>query len=1035
MSGLEGPAGSLALRLAIAAGRRFARTTEFERLCGRLAERFSDRVPYGADDYAAWAADDALAAALGRYTSTPHQFDRAALVAAITPLVGALDDDTSAETFAGLVADAIRDEVPMAKTGDELVRFETDRIRQAIDASSRPRDLDQDVSWAPIRAHHVLRRLLQEDPDGFAQLSRSLKGRELSIELKGLVGDPPRWLTNARAGAWESIGRLCEITGLWPEAQLAYEEAVERPGAERANDLIAASGAAGYAGDTDAKKELRRRAEALPGGHPMVELIAIWEEDDPDERLRSLEALGDTGDQETDGLIAYVRTITLLDVGDIEAAEQVAAMAKELAPWSPVVREAAPAVVVARNRERRLAGHATERGRLLEAAEEFRQLRDDLRMSRRFAESGGMLERVAECQTLADRGDLARVTLREALDEELAASDIALRLAETAVNAGDPDLAEVLLGHFRGSHPAAELMRAHLALRHPERRQEAVTTLDRLVAEGGHEAAYIRLIAAVPATDEVPWSNGAEAIFRKREPVVASFVKSEWYERRGRSQEASRELARHADDPRALKELMLKFAERKEWAKAAASARALLTKDPDLRTQVLAARVLELAGDEPQSEALLRGVIGHPDVHDQELREAFEHLARMLVHQTRLREAIELAESLLARGYADAGWVTAYVLARQGRLPEARERITGLTPRSLGDASLAVDLHFAVDPPTEALRHIIELADGLDQPDENVELKATLALLRAPPDVVTEELIERAGPVSFVDRFPHSNALRKQELVDDNAAFEMLREHARRRAEVANAAEAHVLVAGDRPVGTLAFAVGGTLAEVWAQLRELPLGYEGASLDDEIAHANAALGDPVVVETGALHSLHLLGAELTDVALSELPLSMTAHATIEDLIQATMPPMSSGDDVVRQVGWDSAADKMVVIETTPEEAETARNIARLMQQTAGRLQPAPRVEVPRLEEEAADLPVVRAYAEIAELAQIGHMVYTDDRWFRATLATAGIASFGSVALLAALRKSHVIDDAQHTAALATLRSRGALGLPPSDLAT
>jgi hypothetical protein len=65
MTGAEGPVLSLGLKLATAAGKRFFKSTEFDRLCGRLAERFGELTSYVAADYAAWASDDAFAAALG----------------------------------------------------------------------------------------------------------------------------------------------------------------------------------------------------------------------------------------------------------------------------------------------------------------------------------------------------------------------------------------------------------------------------------------------------------------------------------------------------------------------------------------------------------------------------------------------------------------------------------------------------------------------------------------------------------------------------------------------------------------------------------------------------------------------------------------------------------------------------------------------------------------------------------------------------------------------------------------------------------
>jgi hypothetical protein len=1033
MTGLEGPAGSVAFKLAVAAGRRFARTTEFERLCARLANRFGDRTPYGPDDYAVWSRNDAFSAALGRLTSPPHEFDREALVAAIVPLVGALDEETPAAAFAGLVADAVRDELRIAKTGDDLVRLESDRIVQALEAGSRGRDRDADLGWVPSRAQHVVRRLLRRDSDGFERLRASLAERDLVDELRGLVGDPPEWLVGAGTHVWESIARLCEVTGLWPEALRAYSEAAERPGADRGTQLMAASAAAGYAGDKREQKALRERAQALPGTHPMVQLVAISEEQNADERLRKLADLDAAGDDEIGGLIERVRAIALLDVGDIDAAERAASAAMKLAPWSIAVREAPLAVVLARNRERRGLGRPTERRQLIEAAEEFRQLRDELRTSRRYSESGGMLEVAAEALNLADRPDLATVMLSEALDEELARGDVALALAQTALESGDPDLAEVLLERYSGDHKGADVMRAQLSLRHAERRQEAVASLDTMVDERSHEAAFVRLIAAVPATDEVPWSESAEALVRDRAPVIASFMKSEWHLQRGRVQEANRELARHADDPRALKELMVRFASEGELGKAAASARAVLSKETDLDTQLTAARVLEAAGDAAQAEATLRKVINNPDAHEHERRRGFDQLAHLLIRLSRMREAQDLAESLVADGYAEAGWVAAYVLARSGRLREARERMVGLDARDLADATLAVDLAYAIDPPAEALGTIIALADALDEPNENIELKATLTLLRAPPEAVTEELIERAGPVSFVERFPSSTALWRQRIDGDEQAIEMLREQARRRAAVADAAQSHVLVTGDRPVGTLAYAVGRTLAEVWAELPMLPLGYEDQSLDAETAHAGASLGGPVVVETGALHSLHLLGADLAELVLAELPLSITAQATVEDLIQATMPTVSTGEEVARQVTWDPAANDIAIIEMPAEQAAAGRTTARAMQQLAVRLQPAPGVELPNLNEEGADSPVVRAYPEIAELArQAGYTVYSDDRWFRKALAVGGVPSFGTVSLLEALRRSHAIDDAQHAAALQALRARGALGIRPDD---
>lgn len=47
----------------------------------------------------------------------------------------------------------------MAKTGDELLRLESDRIIQAVESSQQVAP-SQDITWAPPRARYVLERLL-----------------------------------------------------------------------------------------------------------------------------------------------------------------------------------------------------------------------------------------------------------------------------------------------------------------------------------------------------------------------------------------------------------------------------------------------------------------------------------------------------------------------------------------------------------------------------------------------------------------------------------------------------------------------------------------------------------------------------------------------------------------------------------------------------------------------------------------------------------------------------------------------------------
>lgn len=1039
MSGLEGPAVGLGVKAATAAAKHLFKRSEFDRLCGRLAERFEDRVPYTASDYRRWAKNEAFAAALGKYLEPPHEFDAEALVAAITPLVGALDTDTSAEEFAEMVTHAIHDELRLAKEGDALVRFEADRVLGAVEGIAERRGVvgGLDLTWAPVRAESALRRVAEDDVDAARRLEQALKDRDVRADLPGLVEDPPAWLRDAGADTWRFLARVAEIFGVWSTAQRAYEEMSERPDADRARALMGASAAAGYAGDAAGAAFMHARARSIQPNHPIVRLVEISKEEDPTTRLAQLDELGEPAEDEHRGLALAVRALALLDADRVDEAEPMARAAIEAAPELAAVREAPLAVTLARNRPLWVAGRATERQELLQAAEEYRQLRDELRVAGRVGESAGMLQRTAECQAMADRPDLARLTLAELRDEELAEPEVTLLLAQAALTAADPQLAERILGHYTGDDPAAQLMRAHMMLRDPERRADAVAILDARVADGDKLAARVRLMAGVPASGDVSWSDAAEALVRDSEPVLASSLKAEWHERAGRPEDARRELARHAEDPRALEELMSHFAERKEWQKAVGPARALLRTGPRLRLRIGAAQVLNRAGETAEAEKVLREVLNDTTVHDQEYTVAFNELTSELLEAGRHADARELAEKADERGEAGAGWVIAYTFAREGNAESALERIRGLKPRGLGDVQLAAEMHFVVDPPADALRRIIALADGLDEPDEDVDLLASLALLRtSEDDEVPPELAERASPARFADRFPDSKALQRVKFGDDQEFLKLISDFAERRARAASEAEARVLEAGDWPVGALAEVVGDTLAEVWAKLPMLPLAYPDVSLEDELGVAAAAAGGPVVLETGALHSLHLLGDDVADVVLAEFPLSQKAQATLDDLIRAATARFSDPEKTAKQIGWDPEEGRPIAIEISAEAAQAPRRAAEAMQRIAARLETAAasaRPDAPDGEEPGRASTVARAYAETAEAARrAGCPVYADDRYFRRLLTDNGVPCFGTIALLRTLRESGAISQETVVAALARLSERAGIGLLPGE---
>jgi hypothetical protein len=136
---------SLAVTALTAAGkfglarlRQYALANEFDRLCELLARRFAALSPLGPADYAAFVESESYARALDRLVGPPYTFDRQAFIAALTPLVGPLDDTTDAAAFAELIADALPETVELAKTGDSLVRYGFAQVLDAVRGDGSP---------------------------------------------------------------------------------------------------------------------------------------------------------------------------------------------------------------------------------------------------------------------------------------------------------------------------------------------------------------------------------------------------------------------------------------------------------------------------------------------------------------------------------------------------------------------------------------------------------------------------------------------------------------------------------------------------------------------------------------------------------------------------------------------------------------------------------------------------------------------------------------------------------------------------------
>ena len=1023
MTGLEAAGLNVAGKAGFALLKKWTSSSDFERLCDQLATRFGEQTGFSAATFMDWAKNDAFMAALGSYLVPPHVFERDALVDAITPLVGPLKEGGSAEEFAAEIADAIHEEMREAKTGDALVRFEIDRVL----AAGAPKGA-ADVGWAPPRARRELERLAHEDLEAARALTAAFEGKDLRKEIPVQLRVPQAWLRDGSATLWRAVAMLAEVIGCWPQARTAWETYAELPGSDRIRGFFGAADAADILGEHEAAEKSRAQAVEIDPDHELVRLSAALEIEDPAERLAALRDLPEPQGSGAEGRRKALVAMALTDSGCPDEAGVLAREALALNPDDLRSREAVAASILARNIDCHKEGRATDRPELALAIEHYRYLLNVMRESCRHQEAGGLRAMLGQCELLAGRDEATRLLISDVSEDELL-GEVPLELAGLALAAGAADRVEALLDAYTGDSPGAKLLGARADLLSGEQ-SRGLATLDQGVKDGDPDFATMRLMASIVEAG-VEWSEDAESLLRNKSPVRASQLKADWHEKRGEFDAARRALAQHADDPRAVRALMLQYVDKGEWKKAAPQAAHLLELEPDLDVQVAAGQVLRHADEEMAAETALRRVFDHPDASEEERQVAFDELADMLLRSGRFDQAGQLAAAAEEHGLKRARWLKGHSLALSGRTEDAFALVDGLKVETEIDRNLLVDLIFSHETPRRALERLIEIADGLPEPEEDLEVLITRSLINCNPSELNRDLVERAGPVQFVRRFPNSKRLWRERVPEGKEElFEKIRQLTQGRAEASALAERHIFGDADWPVGALAIAIGKSLAETWGLLGKLPIRYSDGEGDAaELEAVRNAAGGPVLLETSALCLLAALPEPVVEAILAEFPQSERVPAVTADLLRTKVEGQVDEDREAMTVGWDLAGGRPVVETMSAAEAAMPGERARQMLELTQRLKMAARVAA-QDKPDVGESSVAEVYSETVSAARATkRAVYSDDRCLRASLAAEGIEAFGTVALLEMLEKSGAITPDDAVRSSVALKERGAIVLP------
>ncbi len=894
------------------------------------------------------------------------------------------------------------------------------------------------LSWEGIRGTSFLARLRTTEPKDAEILDRELGESPSHDTLLQLASNVPAWLEGASYRVWETLAQFSDDLGEWSAAADLFHGAAERVETDekRASLLARAAAGADLAGETQRGEQLLAEAEALDPQSISVILERARRADDPSARIEIL-AGAEGGTDEHRAYVLANRAFALLEVGDAGRARAAAQEAYELAPELPNVREAIAMVALWDAANRRQAGRAPDYREIENAAEIFRALREELVSAERWDESAALLGRTVDALVFAGQDREAEELLASARPEELAGSG-ADQLAAAALDALDFDRVVTILSERDQLDDQARIaLAAALMSRDPERFvDEGVNLLERVFDDEDSrfrgQAAWI-LAGSLPLVGDSQAGHKGLAYLEDTDPVQAAIVRSKLAD--ADPDEADAVLIPYQYDLRALRHRVALAAEAGNRERALELFDLFLAREPDPEVRLWRATFLEELPDAEAAVDAFAEIARDATVPERFRRIAYGRAARLAdaMHLfdrvasfvDEWRELEPLNRRLVVHEVA--------ALGRLGRYAEARDVLnrTGFEPQTESEAALVGEAIYWTSEGQERLKLLVELSDRFERAEETLELKIGVLGSASDTEGIDSALLERAGRslVEFPERFPDSKAV---VAVPAERLLEELEEPLRRRAEQGRELFEQFLQ-GQAPVALLAAHAGKQTGEVWDRLTQLPLGFSDRALEaQELTDAARAIDDGAVIDSSALYIAG--GLDLADLVVSSLPRAVLPESVLADSIRGAIDIGDSGSEVLKSIQYDLEAGGLRLIELSP--AETTRTRAREagMLEFARRIQPIPD-EAPDasgemnqwLSEHQPEGPL-RAVASVLAASERERLpVYADDRVVRLEARRLGLATFGTPALMRALRERGLLSPEAEERARKRLAISGAQG--------
>jgi tetratricopeptide (TPR) repeat protein len=391
--------------------------------------------------------------------------------------------------------------------------------------------------------------------------------------------------------------------------------------------------------------------------------------------------------------------------------------------------------------------------------------------------------------------------------------------------------------------------------------------------------------------------------------------------------------------------------------------------------------------------------------------------------------AVNVAMDVLAKEPENlsAVWVLTLCQYHLGRFEQAWKSYTEVgnrpAPRDEQEALVRLDLWRRFERNASNLDTLDSL---LEQFPESRAVKASVvgSLLGIPLDDDDSEMAERIRGIiaPLLEQLPDVFV---QQEIDENNPLESIRELLRDEPDTSE--QDARLEEGRFPIGMAATLHRRSLTEMLAIRTRAPLfAGDTETFEAEVSTATAAMGFGVVVDLTALYAISVMNESLSDLLLGRFIELTAARAQLIDSIQGC--DRLAGLATL-QIGL-AADGSAVAVTISIEEAEARYERAQRIRAQFEKVTTNDTVDIANFPEISSDGAGV-AFAWISALDTaigVGHPLWCDDRTTRRLAAEKGVNTFGTQALIEALRRGGTITDEMAVAHQADLVARYFVGL-------